>query len=136
MRLDLRGRLLLPLTLLFELEWEVLPTLPALELEATGGSTGFDLFGLFSEAGEDFDESPLAGRLDEVTKDMSGTLRTQRAKVTRLTPTQDGRCSRAHLLKPLPKPSFKDNQGAHHSVTSAFKLHARADFQLTKHQTG
>ena len=85
MRLDLRGRLLLPWTLLFELEREVLPTLPALELEATGGSTGFDLFGLLSEAGEDLNESPLAGRLDEVKEDISGTLRTQRAKNTRLT---------------------------------------------------
>ena len=80
MRLDLRGRPLLPWTLLFELEREVLPTLPALELEATGGSTGFDLFGLLSEAGEDLNESPLAGRLDEVDNDIGGTLRTQRAK--------------------------------------------------------
>lgn len=80
MRLDLRGRLLLPRTLLFELEREVLPTLPALELEATGGSTGFDLFGLLSEAGEDLNESPLAGRLDKVDDDIGGTLRTQRAK--------------------------------------------------------
>ena len=85
MRLDLRGRLLLPWTLLFELEREVLPTLPALELEATGGSTGFDLFGLLSEAGEDLNESPLAGRLDDVRDDISGTLRTQRAMNTRLT---------------------------------------------------
>ena len=85
MRLDLRGRPLLPWTLLFELEREVLPTLPALELEATGGSTGFDLFGLLSEAGEDLNESPLAGRLDDLKEDISGTLRTQRAKNTRLT---------------------------------------------------
>ena len=85
MRFDLRGRPLLPWTLLFELEREVLPTLPALELEATGGSTGFDLFGLLSEAGEDLNESPLAERLDDLKEDISGTLRTQRAKITRLT---------------------------------------------------
>lgn len=85
MRLDLRGRLLLPCPFLFGLERGGLPSLPALELEATGGSTGFDLFGLLSEAGEDLNESPLAGRLDDLKEDIGGTLRTQRAKNTRLT---------------------------------------------------
>jgi len=129
MRLDLRGRPLLPWTLLFELEREVLPTLPALELEATGGSTGFDLFGLLSEAGEDLNESPLAGRLDDLKEGISGTLRTQRAMNTRLTSTQDGQCSTAHQLKPLPKLSFKDTQG--HITASHLLLSSM--LELTSH---